>query len=72
MATFEAPKKNKKHVPCCPNHGEPLYGVPTPIPAKGTGFCPVSNCGFDYEISLDAETVEYEKDVNGNLTAVPQ
>lgn len=62
---------NKKAVPCCPNHGEPLEGVGSPIPRKGTGICPVSKCPFDFEIETDREGTEYVKDAAGNLTALP-
>lgn len=71
MAEFK-PLTNKKRVPCCPNHGEPLDGVGYPIPRKGEGICPVSGAHFDFEISLDQESVEYEKDHAGNLKPVPQ
>lgn len=39
--------------PCCPNHGEPLEGLPFPLTKKGTGMCPVSGCHFDYVMELD-------------------
>jgi len=52
--------------PCCPNHGEPLEGLPFPIPSKGTGKCPVSGCDFDYEVETDQEIVSQDK--FGNTT----
>lgn len=52
--------------PCCPNHGEPLEGVPKPLPSKGTGMCPVSGCSFDFE--CDVENAVAKKDKNGNVT----
>lgn len=70
MATFEPPK-SKTGVPCCPNHGEPLEGLPRPIPSKGHGQCPISKCMFDYEISLEQGDTQYVKDHSGNVTAVP-
>ncbi len=72
MATFERPKSKKSQVPCCPNHSEPLEGLPVPLTSKGTGICPISKCSFDYEVELDSETQTYEKDHLGNLHAVPQ
>lgn len=47
--------------PCCPNHGEPLEGLPDPLTPKGTGKCPVSGCDFDYVIDLDDKKVERDK-----------
>lgn len=55
--------------PVCPNHGEPLEGLPFPMPSKGTGKCPVSGVDFDYEVELDENQVV--KDKFGNLTKVP-
>lgn len=52
--------------PKCPNHSEPLEGIPFPIPSKGTGICPVSGCPFDYEVETDQETVSNDK--FGNVT----
>lgn len=70
MADFApVPKKNKAIV--CPNHGEPLEGLPSPIPSKGTGRCPISKCMFNYEISMETGDTTYVKDHNGNITAVP-
>lgn len=71
---FEKPAPTgaeKKRMPCCPNHGEPLEGLPVPMTNKGTGVCPISKCHFDYEVDLDAETTEYIKDHTGALVAVP-
>jgi hypothetical protein len=53
-------------VPKCPNHGEPLYDVPFPLPEKGTGICPVSNCPFDFTAEVEKDAVAVDK--NGNLT----
>lgn len=61
---------SKKHVPCCPNHGEPLYGLPNPIPNKGIGRCPVSNCAFAYEIETNEGTTKREVDKYGNIKDV--
>lgn len=73
MADFapKKPAKGKSKMPCCPNHGEPLEGLPKPLTPKGTGMCPISGCWFDYEVSLDAGDTEYVKDHNGNITEVP-
>lgn len=61
--------KNKSIV--CPNHAEPLEGLPNPLTPKGTGRCPISGCHFSYVIDMEAESTAYEKDHNGNLKAVP-
>ena len=71
MADFKPLTKNKKGVPICPNHGEPLEGIGHPIPPSGTGICPVSKCPFDYSINVEQGSEEYVKDHSGNLTAVP-
>lgn len=47
--------------PKCPNHGEPLEGCGFPLPSKGTGICPVSNCPFDFEVELDEEKMVLDK-----------
>ena len=52
--------------PVCPNHGEPLDGIPFPMPSKGTGICPVSGCPFDFEVELDE--AQLVKDKFGNTT----
>lgn len=70
MAEFK-PVVNKSSVPCCPNHGEPLEGIPRPMPAKGTGRCPISKCMFSYEAQVEEGTMRYEKDHNGTLKPVP-
>ena len=59
--------------PCCPNHGEPLEGIPFPMPSKGTGMCPISGCSFDYEIEVDPEEAHmvYERNSAGNMKKVP-
>ena len=54
------------YLPQCPNHAEPLEGIPFPIPQKGTGMCPVSGCSFDYEVELDQAVNVVDK--NGTLT----
>lgn len=74
MATFERPKPKKGKgckVPCCPNHGEPLEGLPTPMTTTGVGMCPISGARFEYKVDIDAETTEYIKDHNGVLQPVP-
>ena len=53
-------------IPCCPNHGEPLEGIPFPMPSKGIGICPVSGCPFDYEVEVDEEITLTDK--FGNVT----
>ncbi len=72
MADFKPLTKNKKTVPVCPNHNEPLEGLPRPLTPKGVGMCPISGCSFDYEITVETGEVEYIKDHNGNLTPIPQ
>ncbi len=52
-------------LPLCPNHGCALEDCGFPLPAKGTGICPVSKCSFDFEVDVD-ETATV-KDKNGNL-----
>ena len=47
--------------PRCPNHGEPLEGCGFPLPKKGTGICPVSDCPFDFEVETDEETTVKDK-----------
>lgn len=51
---------------CCPNHGEPLEGIPQPCPPKGIGMCPVSGCSFEFEI--DTLRTKTRKDKSGKLT----
>ena len=70
MATFK-PTINNKMVPVCPNHGEPLEGLPSPVPAKGNGRCPISKVMFAYSINAQSGDTEYAKDHDGNLTALP-
>lgn len=53
------------YTPRCPNHGAPLEGLEFPIPAKGTGICPISKCEFDYEAEVDEQKMVKDKD--GNL-----
>lgn len=57
--------------PVCPNHGEPLEGLPFPLQSKGTGKCPVSGVSFDYEVDLDEESMEDVQDKFGKLTKQP-
>lgn len=45
----------------CPNHGEPLEGLPFPVPKKGTGICPVSGVSFDYEAEGDDSRMTTDK-----------
>jgi len=52
--------------PCCPNHGEPLEGIPQPMPNKGTGVCPVSGYSFEYEV--DTANSVAQKDKFGNVS----
>jgi hypothetical protein len=59
MATFFQKATNKGI--CCPNHGEPLEGLPFPLTSKGTGMCPVSGCSFDYSVELDEESNVVDK-----------
>lgn len=51
--------------PKCPNHGSTLEGCGFPLPAKGTGICPVSGCPFDFEVEIDQQKMVKDKD--GNL-----
>lgn len=76
MATFKSPTHNQNgkksgSVPVCPNHGEPLEGLPNPMTAKGVGICPVSRVRFEYEVDIESADTTYIKDHNGNLVAVP-
>ena len=74
MGTIKLPtdaRQEKRRMPCCPNHGEPLEGLPNPLTSKGTGMCPVSGCWFDYTAQFDGEDVQYEKEANGELKAIP-
>lgn len=52
--------------PKCPNHGEFLEGIPSPIPAKGEGICPISGVHFEFEAK--PETEKQIKDHDGNIT----
>lgn len=51
----------------CPNHGEPLEGVESPLPTKGIGICPVSKCPFHFEANPESKKLrvnsrgEYEE-----------
>lgn len=53
-------------LPKCPNHGCELEGCGFPLPAKGTGICPVSKCPFDFEVDVDETATA--KDKFGNVT----
>jgi hypothetical protein len=57
--------------PKCPNHGCPLMIGVFPIPAVGTGKCPVSGADFDYQVAQDKELAGkgVEKGKDGELTA---
>lgn len=48
--------------PLCPNHAVPLEGCGFPLPAKGVGICPVSQCPFEFEASVDEEKMVLGKD----------
>ena len=52
--------------PKCPNHGVFLEGCGFPLPAKGTGKCPVSGADFDFEAEIDEAKTTLDK--NGNVT----
>ncbi len=54
------------YIPKCPNHSCALEGVGFPMPAKGTGQCPVSGASFDFE--AEVEKTKMVKDKDGNLT----
>lgn len=48
--------------PKCPNHHEPLEGLPFPLEEKGTGICPVSGVPFSYQVELDDNKIVQNKD----------
>lgn len=48
--------------PKCPNHGVALEGCGFPLPAKGTGKCPVSGVDFDFEAEIDESKITLDKD----------
>lgn len=50
--------------PKCPNHGAALEGCGFPLPAKGTGRCPVSGAEFEFEAVVDEEKTVLDKDGN--------
>lgn len=52
--------------PCCPNHGEPLEGIPFPMPSKGVGICPVSGCPFEFEVETDETKIIIDKNGTPN------
>lgn len=54
------------YAPKCPNHACALEGLGFPMPAKGTGTCPVSGAEFEFEAEIDEEKMV--KDKAGNLT----
>lgn len=55
-------------LPSCPNHGERLEGIPFPMPAQGTGICPVSGCPFEYSAETDEQKVVIDKFGNPTKT----
>ncbi len=67
---FKPLTNHTKSGPLCPNHGEPLEGLAHPVPAKGTGICPVSRSSFDYSINLDEKDRKKVKDRDGNITTI--
>lgn len=72
MAEFQPSlNRRKNRVPCCPNHGEPLEGLPHPLTPTGTGICPISKAEFDYSIDLDERSNIQEVDKNGNIKTIP-
>lgn len=48
--------------PNCPNHGCELRDLGFPMKQKGIGICPVSGAKFDFESSVDGETMVKDKD----------
>lgn len=58
-------KKSDHWKPRCPNHGEPLEGLPFPLDSKGIGKCPVSGVDFEYEARTDDSQIK--KDKEGNI-----
>lgn len=52
-------------MPQCPNHREPLEGCGFPLPAKGTGKCPVSGVDFDFEAEVNEDRIAKGK--NGQM-----
>ncbi len=52
--------------PTCPNHGATLEGMPFPLPAKGTGMCPVSGAYFEFEAEVQDSETSMVVDKNGN------
>ena len=61
MDKAENTLKKNSFKPCCPNHSEPLEGLPFPLPLKGQGRCPISGCMFEYEVELDENKVFVDK-----------
>lgn len=55
--------------PACPNHDETLTDTGFPLPAKGTGICPVSGATFEFEADVDSTQMVLDK--AGNLTKKP-
>lgn len=56
--------------PKCPNHHVELEECGFPLPAKGTGKCPVSGADFDFEVDIDE--FEMVRDKDGNMTKRPK
>lgn len=56
--------------PRCPNHNEPLEDCGFPLPAKGSGTCPVSGALFDFEVETDVTKVKNVVDTAGNVKKV--
>lgn len=54
--------------PVCPNHNEPLEACGFPLPAKGTGKCPVSGADFDFEAEVDNDKITLDKFGNAQKT----
>lgn len=62
--------RKPKYRPCCPNHGEPLEGLPFPMPNKGIGKCPVSGVDFEFELEIDEDEEKEVVDKFGNKSKV--
>lgn len=58
--------KTPTWLPRCPNHGEPLYGMPFPLPSQGVGKCPVSHCDFEFTAETDEGKVV--KNADGSMS----
>jgi hypothetical protein len=62
MQTIKILTNRPSYVPSCPNHSCPLEGCGFPLPAKGTGKCPVSGADFDFEVEVDEAKITKDKD----------